>query len=209
MPEDRVTLHCFPSSDEEFRCAANWLLADLSQANDGCGPWESDRKAFEAELRATYPNAEVRARDAFASFGPADVWYVYRGSMPAPAARWRVLVVEDDPDLARLIEAALAAEGSEVRSAHDGETALTIVEAWQPDTIVLDLGLPKLDGRGFAAAYRGRSGDAPIIIVSGAPDAPQASRQLGARAWLPKPFELDRLLELVRPDTPDVRIHNQ
>ena len=144
-----------------------------------------------------------------ASFGFTEVWYVYRGSV-APAPRtWRVLVVEDDADLARMIESAVATEGADVRTAHDGEAALAIAEAWHPDTIVLDLGLPKLDGPGFAAAYRTRAGNVPIVVVSGAPDASAASRELGARAWLPKPFDLDHLLALVRPTNDDVAARPQ
>ena len=198
MPEDQLTLHCFPSSDEEFRNDAHALLA---VAGPDPKASEAERVAFEARLRARYPHAAVRVRDALASLCMGDVWYVYRESPQTTSEGWRVLIVEDDEDLARVMAEAIAAEGAEVRSAADGESALTATERWRPDTIVLDLGLPKLDGPGFAERYRGRAGDVPIVIVSGAPDASATSRQIGARGWLPKPFELDELIELVHPSS--------
>lgn len=195
MPAHGLILSCLPSSDRAFRRVAEAMLDAPRMASP---PSDEDRAAFEARLRTVYPEAAVHARDALAALTSGEVWYVYREERHADPDPWRVLIVEDNRDLARMMEAAIRAEGAEVRSAPDGEAALTLADDWRPDLIVLDLGLPKLDGRGFAAAYRENGGDVPIVVVSGAPDAAATSRQIGAHGWLPKPFELDALIELVR-----------
>ncbi len=68
----------------------------------------------------------------------------------------RVLVVEDDEDIALVLQRSLRMEGYEVRLAGDGESALDEAARFHPDLVVLDLGLPKLDGLEVARRLRGR-----------------------------------------------------
>ena len=66
---------------------------------------------------------------------------------------------------------------------------------WVPDVIVLDLMMPRLDGSGFTQLMRlnPRFAGVPVLLVTAAYGAQQAAEQVGARAWLSKPFELDHL----------------
>ena len=77
----------------------------------------------------------------------------------------RVLVVEDDEAIADVLRRSLRAEGHEVRSAGDGAEALTAAEQFSPDLVVLDLGLPRLDGMEVCRRLRAES-DVPILILT-------------------------------------------
>lgn len=95
----------------------------------------------------------------------------------APASTFAapvVLVVEDEPEAAELIEAILRREGCDVIHARDGEAALEIArELPQPDLVLLDLELPVMDGRALLATLRGDPSlsGIPVVVLSGAPDA--------------------------------------
>lgn len=85
-----------------------------------------------------------------------------------------VLVVEDDPEAAELVETLLVREGCEVLHARDGAAALELArELPQPDLILLDLELPVMDGRALLESLRGdpSSSGIPVVVISGAPDA--------------------------------------
>ena len=77
----------------------------------------------------------------------------------------RVLVVEDDVDIAGVLRRSLDKEGYDVRIAGDGEAALAESTVFEPDAVVLDLGLPKLDGVEVCRRLRAES-DAPILILT-------------------------------------------
>jgi len=123
-----------------------------------------------------------------------------------PAERPLVLVVDDDGALRRLLASTLAGAGYAVLAASDGREALALVhapDAWgprrAPDLILLDLEMPVLDGRAFAARYRALPGrHAPIVLISGAPDAHAVATQVAAAALLRKPFDLDDVLACVQ-----------
>jgi DNA-binding response OmpR family regulator len=106
-------------------------------------------------------------------------------------------VVDDDPDLCDMIAICLTSEGYVVSSARDGQQALAEAERFAPSMILLDLWLPRLDGRGFAARLRAGGDDTPLIVLSAADDGPTVARDIGAVAYLAKPFGLDDLLALV------------
>ena len=109
----------------------------------------------------------------------------------------RVLVVEDDRDLSRLMAAHLASEGYDVARAREAAAALELVGAGRADVVVLDLMLPRISGDGLLVRLREREGtrDLPVIVVS-AKDAVWTKvdlLRLGADDYLAKPFDLDEL----------------
>jgi DNA-binding response OmpR family regulator len=110
-----------------------------------------------------------------------------------------VLVVEDDLDIAGVLRRSLDKEGYEVRIAGDGEAALDEAGVFEPDAVVLDLGLPKLDGVEVCRRLRA-DGDVPILILTArdAIDARVEGLDSGADDYLVKPFERDELLARMR-----------
>jgi two-component system response regulator MprA len=118
------------------------------------------------------------------------------GDMPG---RPRVLVVEDDTDIAGVLRRSLDKEGYDVRVAGDGESALDQAGVFAPDAVVLDLGLPKLDGVEVCRRLR-TEGDVPILILTArdALDARVVGLDSGADDYLVKPFEREELLARLR-----------
>lgn len=111
----------------------------------------------------------------------------------------RVLVVEDDEDIAQVLQRSLRMEGYEVRVARDGEAALEEAARFHPDLVVLDLGLPKLDG--IEVARRLREGDdVPILMLTArdALDSRVEGLDVGGDDYLVKPFERKELLARLR-----------
>src|SRR5919199_3050875 len=111
----------------------------------------------------------------------------------------RVLVVEDDGDIAEVLRRSLRLEGYEVRLAGDGVTALEESSLFEPDAVVLDLGLPRLDGVEVCRRLRDR-GDVPILVLTArdAVDARVEGLDSGADDYLVKPFERAELLARMR-----------
>jgi two-component system KDP operon response regulator KdpE len=111
----------------------------------------------------------------------------------------RVLVVDDDPQLARALRINLRARDHDVHIAASGTEALRTVAAVAPDLVILDLGLPDLDGVQVIHGIRGWS-DVPIIVLSGRGAGPDKVRALdaGADDYVTKPFGMDELLARIR-----------
>ena len=111
----------------------------------------------------------------------------------------RVLVVEDDQDIAGVLRRSLDKEGYEVKLAGDGEAALEQSSLFQPDAVVLDLGLPKLDGIEVCRRLRA-DGDVSILMLTArdALDARVQGLDSGADDYLVKPFEREELLARLR-----------
>ena len=112
----------------------------------------------------------------------------------------RVLVIEDDNDIRRLITDALRNAGLDVVAAVDAGQALRTALARKPAAVVLDIGLPDFDGTQFVARWRERRPDAndvPIVIVSGRPDRREIASLLGAAYVCGKPFIVDDLVDQV------------
>ena len=114
----------------------------------------------------------------------------------------RVLVVEDEPQMRRALHLNLTARGYEVVTAEDGTGALNEHAIREPDVIVLDLGLPDIDGLEIIRAIRSTS-QVPILVLSariGSSDK-VAALDLGADDFVTKPFDMDELLARLRAAT--------
>jgi two-component system, OmpR family, response regulator MprA len=111
----------------------------------------------------------------------------------------RVLVVEDDVEIGGALRRSLALEGYDVELAGDGVAALEEADVFEPDAVVLDLGLPRLDGVEVCRRLRAR-GDVPILMLTArdAVDSRVAGLDSGADDYLVKPFERTELLARVR-----------
>ncbi|MDP4510568.1 MULTISPECIES: response regulator [unclassified Nonomuraea] len=111
----------------------------------------------------------------------------------------RVLVVDDEPQILRALRVNLAARQYEVAVAPDGGTALRHAADWHPDLVILDLGLPDLDGVEVIQGLRGWT-SVPIIVLSGRSDSSDKVDALdaGADDYVTKPFGIDELLARIR-----------
>ena len=111
----------------------------------------------------------------------------------------RILLVEDDAEAVRMLGYALREGGYEVATAATGYLALGEVAKRDPDLILLDLYLSGgMNGGEFLAQYRRAGGRAKVIVISGAARVDPIARDLLVDEFVSKPFELDRLLALVR-----------
>jgi two-component system, OmpR family, response regulator len=118
----------------------------------------------------------------------------------ASAERKCLLIVEDDPVANDLLSSMLKEAGCETVQAFDGASALHLARTTQPKLITLDLALPGLDGVAVLKALKSHAITAhiPVLIISGTADkVPREARQ-GALAVVPKPFDVERVAELIR-----------
>jgi two-component system, OmpR family, response regulator MprA len=110
-----------------------------------------------------------------------------------------ILVVDDDPEYREVIQTALEAEGWAVATARDGQQALDQAVRCRPRLVVLDIGLPRVDGHGVATGLRTVYGDTvPIVVVTADGHIVEKAQRVRARAHLAKPFDLDDLCATVR-----------
>ena len=119
--------------------------------------------------------------------------------MPDRDQNARILVVEDDEAIADVVRRSLRVEGHDVRSAGDGVEALELAHDFAPDLIILDLGLPRLDGTEVLRRVR-KDSDVPILILTARVDTADRVEGLdaGADDYLPKPFQREELTARVR-----------
>ncbi|MFI8232965.1 response regulator [Streptomyces sp. NPDC085900] len=111
----------------------------------------------------------------------------------------RVLVIEDEPQIVRALVINLKARKYEVDAAHDGTTALQLAAARHPDVVVLDLGLPDMDGVDVIRGLRGWT-RVPILVLSARHTSDEKVEALdaGADDYVTKPFGMDELLARLR-----------
>lgn len=109
--------------------------------------------------------------------------------------RARIAVVDDDRHIRQMLELGLQREGFEVRTAADGQQALDLVRSWQPEVIILDVMMPKIDGFTVLPMLR-KITHAPIIMLTAKAETPDKIQGLksGADDYLAKPFSFDELI---------------
>ena len=112
----------------------------------------------------------------------------------------RVLVVDDEPAIRRFLRTSLSAQGHQVEEAEDGAPALDAVQRNATDMLILDLGLPQLDGFEVIRRLRGAGSSLPIIVLSSRTDerGKVEALDLGADDYLTKPFGVDELHARIR-----------
>jgi two-component system, OmpR family, KDP operon response regulator KdpE len=111
----------------------------------------------------------------------------------------RILIADDDPQILRALKVTLRARGYEIFTAGDGAEALEMAAQHHPDLVMLDLGMPRLDGVEVIQGLRGWT-QVPVLVVSGRTDAADKVDALdaGADDYVTKPFAIDELLARIR-----------
>jgi two-component system response regulator MprA len=114
----------------------------------------------------------------------------------------RILIVDDEAPVAELLEQALRQEGYEVTRAEDGMEAMNRIQAFEPDVVIMDVMMPRLDGVQTTRLLRRNRNfrDVVIVALSARTDQParDAMREAGANLYMRKPFTIARLVERVR-----------
>ncbi len=111
----------------------------------------------------------------------------------------RILVVDDEPQITRVLRTTLSSQGYDIRAANDGETALEIMKDWTPDLVITDLSMPNMDG--LELCRRVRTGtQIPIIVLSvrGEEESKVQALDAGADDYVTKPFGFEELLARIR-----------
>lgn len=112
----------------------------------------------------------------------------------------RILVIEDDPDLVEFLKTVLREHDFFVKTAGKASEALSVVERFEPDLTLLDLGLPDIDGQSLVRDLKKRFPDSPVIILTAQDDvnAKVKSFDRGADDYITKPFEPDELIARIK-----------
>ncbi len=115
----------------------------------------------------------------------------------AEVAKPRILVVEDDPDLRRILKLQLESRGYEIIEAENGAEGFRSIQAQIPECVILDLMMPVMDGFGFLKRVRSLmyTMDVPILILTASEDERNRVRgfQYQADAYMSKPYDLEKL----------------
>jgi two-component system KDP operon response regulator KdpE len=111
----------------------------------------------------------------------------------------RILVVDDEPQITRVLRTSLCSQGYDIRVANDGETALEIMKDWTPDLVITDLSMPNMDGLELCRRLRAAT-EIPIIVLSvrGEEKTKVEALDAGADDYVTKPFGFEELLARVR-----------
>lgn len=120
--------------------------------------------------------------------------------MTASAAATKILVVDDEPAIRRFLRTSLTAHGYQILDAENGSDALTLLGRHQIDVLVLDLGLPDMDGIQVLNTIRGSDASVAVIVLSSRNDETGKVKalDLGADDYVTKPFGMDELLARIR-----------
>ena len=111
----------------------------------------------------------------------------------------RILVVDDEPQITRVLRTSLTSQGYDIRVANNGETALEILKDWTADLVITDLAMPVMDGVELCRRVRAKS-EVPIIVLSvrGEERIKVQALDVGADDYVTKPFGINELLARVR-----------
>jgi two-component system KDP operon response regulator KdpE len=116
------------------------------------------------------------------------------------AAPLRILVIDDEPPIRKLLRVGLSAHGYQIVEASNGKMALDLLNEQAPDLVILDLGLPDMEGHELLRTIRGRNDNVPIVVLSSRDDETGKVQALdsGADDYVTKPFGMDELLARMR-----------
>ncbi|HSB75069.1 MAG TPA: response regulator transcription factor [Terriglobales bacterium] len=111
----------------------------------------------------------------------------------------RILVVDDEPQITRVLRTSLSSQGYDIRVANDGNTALEILKDWPADLVITDLAMPHMDGLELCRKLRSKS-QVPVIVLSvrGEERTKVQALDAGADDYVTKPFGMNELLARVR-----------
>ena len=111
----------------------------------------------------------------------------------------KILVVDDEPEVRKLMEHFLTSKGYDVRIAENGRVGLAALDAFQPDLVLLDMHMPEMDGAEALREIARRAPALPVIMVTVNEDVETTSHllQLGAGDYVPEPFNLDYLEQAI------------
>jgi two-component system KDP operon response regulator KdpE len=111
----------------------------------------------------------------------------------------RILVVDDEPQITRVLRTAFSAKGYAIRSASEGDEALQVMKDWTPDLVITDLAMPNMDGLELCRRIRAKS-PVPIIVLSvrGQEETKIEALDAGADDYVTKPFSVNELEARVR-----------
>ncbi len=109
----------------------------------------------------------------------------------------KILIVEDESTLLRIISIKLKVSGYEVYTASSGSEALRLIEAHRPDCVLLDIIIPDQDGLEVLRRLRAKS-SLPVVAFSARPDNARSAIEMGADVFMTKPFDMDSLLAAIQ-----------
>jgi len=162
----------------------------VESGGPGCGT------TFTVTLPRALGTEPVAARASASAVSSDDA-----GAGASELAGARVLVVDDNEDTAELLAEILVQRGCEVRTAADGETALELAKSFRPRLVLLDLGLPSMDGYEVARRLRRAPSSDGVTLIAftgyGQKSDRERTREAGFDAHVVKPFDVSRLLELL------------
>jgi CheY-like chemotaxis protein len=185
-----------PTASE--RSAAVALLHRVAELHGGRVTADAEGPGRDSELRVWLPAAPPEELSATAApvERPATTALVEQ-----PARSRQILVVDDNEDAAEMLALVLRKRGFEVELAFDGEEALARVQEHPPEVVLLDIGLPGIDGYEVARRLRARASAEPMMLVAvtgyGQPADRQRSREAGFDHHLVKPVAMEKLLPLL------------
>lgn len=119
--------------------------------------------------------------------------------MAGPTGKGNILVVDDEPQITRVLKTTLSSHGYGTRTAGDGDEALQVMKEWPPDLVITDLRMPNMDGLDLCRRVREKS-QVPIIVLSvkGEERIKVEALDAGADDYVTKPFNINELLARVR-----------
>jgi DNA-binding response OmpR family regulator len=129
---------------------------------------------------------------------------------PSDDEHCRLLIVEDDQDAGKMLTAALLGFGAKIETARNGTEALAVAKAFKPHIVLIDIGLPGLDGYYVARELRKMAQDVLLVAVTGrnAPEDFKCSQEAGCDHHLVKPVNIQHLILLVERLTSQVGCHS-